>query len=134
MARKPLNIWAEQRRPEFEKRLAAYSLQALQTVIDLSQNAFDPRVRLQASTYLLDKILGKDFSLCREQPAETSTITINVIPVGSDTTISPEDAELIRRAEAGEQSIALPGQDGEAWDIETDGESWGSDTYDPDPS
>lgn len=127
MARKPLNVWAKERRPEFERRLSEFSLKGLQNVIEIANRALDPRVRLQANTYLLDKVLGRDFSLNREQPPD-SNIFINLVPVGTEAAISEEDAELIRRAEAGEQMLDLPSPDEEGWDV---GEEWGTDTYDP---
>lgn len=124
--RKPLNVWAKERRPEFERRLSEFSLTALQNVIDIANKALDPRVRLQANTYLLDKVLGRDFSLNREQPPDNN-IVINLVPVGAEAVISEEDAELIRRAEAGEQRVDIPAPDEELWDV---GE-WGTDVYDP---
>ena len=127
MARKPLNVWAKERRPEFERRLSEFSLKGLQNVIEIANKALDPRVRLQANTYLLDKVLGRDFSLNREQPPDNN-IVINLVPVGAEAVISEEDAELIRRAEAGEQMLDLPGPNEEGWDV---GEEWGTDTYDP---
>ena len=65
-------------------------------------------------------------------------VTINVIPVGSDFEITAEDAELIRRAEAGEQSIGLEEDPTENWNVEEtdeedseEWEEWGNETYDP---
>lgn len=62
-------------------------------------------------------------------------VTINVIPVGSDFEITAEDAELIKRAEAGEQSISLDSDPTEEWDMEDEEneewEEWGNETYDP---
>lgn len=63
-------------------------------------------------------------------------VTINVIPVGSDFEVSAEDAELIRKAEAGEQSISLDSDPTEEWDMEDEEDSeeweeWGNETYDP---
>ena len=127
MARKPLNVWAKERRPEFERRLSEFSLTALQNVIEIASRALDPRVRLQANTYLLDKVLGRDFSLNREQPPD-SNIFINLVPVGTDPVISEEDAELIKRAEAGEQRLQLQSPDEEAWNV---GDEWGEEIYDP---
>lgn len=127
MARKPLNVWAKERRPEFERRLSEFSLTALQNVIDIANKALDPRVRLQANTYLLDKVLGRDFSLNREQPPDNN-IVINLVPVGAEAVISEEDAELIRRAEAGEQMLDLPSPDEELWNV---GDEWGEEIYDP---
>lgn len=126
MARKPLNVWAKERRPEFERRLSEFSLQGLQNVIEIANRALDPRVRLQANQFLLEKILGRDYSLNREQPPDNN-IVINLVPVGAEAVISEEDAELIRRAEAGEQRIDIPALDEELWDV---GE-WGTDVYDP---
>ena len=63
-------------------------------------------------------------------------VTINVIPVGSDFEITAEDAELIKRAEAGEQSIKLDEDPTEEWNMEDEEDSeeweeWGNETYDP---
>lgn len=130
MARNPLNAWAKERRPEFERRLAAYSLQGLQNVIDIANNAFDPRIRLQANIFLLEKILGKDYSINREQPID-SNITINVLPIETNTKIGIEDAELIQRVEAGEEIITLPDESLDPWDVEEGGEDWENKRYDP---
>lgn len=59
-----------------------------------------------------------------------TSVTINVLPVGSDFKISNEDEELIRRAEAGEQSIDLEKDPTEDWNMEEE-EDWGNDVYDP---
>lgn len=128
--RKPLSIWEKERKPEFEKILSGYSLTGLQNVIDIANNSFDQKLRLHANIWLLEKTIGRDYVFCRsEQEQENRNIVINVIPVGTDPEISPEDAELIKRAEAGEQSISLKTEeDSESWD---DIDEWENDVYDP---
>lgn len=71
------------------------------------------------------------------EKATGQNVTINVIPVGSNFEITAEDAELIKRAEAGEQSISLEEDPTESWDVEgmdedsEEWEEWGNETYDP---
>lgn len=106
MARKPLSIWEKERKPEFEKRLAGYSLTALENIIDIANNAYDQRTRLQANTFLLEKVVGRNYTLIQNNNNnELSNITINLIPIGPE----PEENE--------------------SWGEDAD--SWGNEIYDP---
>lgn len=107
MARKPLSIWEKERKPEFEKRLAGYSLTALEHIIDIANNAYDQKTRLQANIFLLEKAVGRNYTLEQSSNNELSNITINLVPV------APERADAA-----------------DSWNPE-EGEDWGSEVYNP---
>ncbi|HIX99550.1 MAG TPA: hypothetical protein H9974_08530 [Candidatus Dorea intestinigallinarum] len=120
----------KQNKENFEQELKKYSSEALETIVELIHSPLNHSLRFKASVWVLEHIYGKDFHIEDLAGAQATgqNVTINVIPIGSDFEITEEDAELIRRAEAGEQMVDLPGPDEEGWDV---GEEWGTDTYDP---
>lgn len=124
--RKPLSIWEKTRKPEFEKRLAGYSLTALDNIIEIADGAFDQRLRLQANMFLVDKVVGKEYTLINsEKVQEAGNVVINVVPVQTEAdNISPQDidTEITKAMEESEDNSS-------EWDLLEEEENW--DDYDP---
>ena len=124
--RKPLSIWEKTRKPEFEKRLAGYSLTALDNIIENADGAFDQRHRLQANMFLVDKVVGKEYTLINsEKVQEAGNVVINVVPVQTEAdNISPQDidTEITKAMEESEDNSS-------EWDLIEEEENW--DDYDP---
>ena len=125
--RKPLSIWEKTRKPEFEKRLAGYSLTALRNIIEIADGAFDQKLRLQANMFLVDKVVGKEYTLINsEKVQEAGNVVINVIPVQTEAeNISAQDIgrEITETMEESETSSS-------EWDLLEDEEDEWAD-YDP---
>ena len=52
--RPPLSRGTKNRKKEFDERLSAYSLSALDNVIDIADKAYNTETRLKANIFLLD--------------------------------------------------------------------------------
>lgn len=56
----------KQRKQDFNSKLKAYSPTALDNVITIAENSFDANTRLKANMFLIEKAVGKNFSLLEQ--------------------------------------------------------------------
>lgn len=56
----------KQRKQDFNSKLKAYSPVALDNVITIAENSFDANTRLKANMFLIEKAVGKNFSLLEQ--------------------------------------------------------------------
>ncbi len=80
--RPPLSRGTKQRKKEFDSRLSAYSLTALNNVIEIAEKAFNTETRLRANTYILDHTYGKDYAVVKPEEEQTDTemrIKLNIV-------------------------------------------------------
>lgn len=110
MARRALSVWEKQQKQEFEKELREFSLPALKNVIRIANNSLDERTRLDANKYIIDKVVGRNFSLFDDlAEQDKQELRINLLTIGTKN---------------GKESESV-----EAWN--TQEEEWGEDTYQP---
>lgn len=82
-----LSKGTKQRKKEFDSRLSAYSLTALNNVIEIAEKAFNTETRLRANTYILDHTYGKDYTVVKPEEEQTDTemrIKLNIVNNTSD--------------------------------------------------
>lgn len=73
----------KQRKQDFNSKLKAYSPTALDNVITIAENSFDANTRLKANMFLIEKAVGKNYSVL-EHDNETkhsnqTQITLQII-------------------------------------------------------
>lgn len=128
--RPPLSRGTKNRKKEFDERLSAYSLSALDNVIDIADKAYNTETRLKANIFLLDKALGKSYALNGEEKHnnELNELTVNIVTVGKEHGLTQKEEQDIYKAEQGIE-FTNP-DDFEEW--KTDDSDWGNDVYDAD--
>lgn len=88
----------KQRKQDFNSKLKAYSPTALDNVITIAENSFDANTRLKANMFLIEKAVGKNFSLL-EQNNETeqnkhTQITLQIVEPKQDIDIDDINNEI----------------------------------------
>lgn len=112
MARRALSVWERQQKEEFEKELRKFSLPALKNVIRIANKSLDERTRLDANKYIIDKVVGRNFSLFDDlAEQDKQELRINLVTIG---TKNGKELESV-----------------DAWNTQEDSEEWGKDTYQP---
>ncbi len=112
MARRALSVWERQQKEEFEKELRKFSLPALKNVIRIANKSLDERTRLDANKYIIDKVVGRNFSLFDDLAEQDKQgLRINLVTIG---TKNGKELESV-----------------DAWNTEEQEEEWGEDTYQP---
>lgn len=110
----------KQRKQDFNSKLKAYSPTALDNVITIAENSFDANTRLKANMFLIEKAVGKNFSLL-EQNNETehnkhTQITLQIVEPRQSINVNEINNEITE----------------ELTNIDNDdSEPWGDDTYNP---
>lgn len=112
MARRALSVWERQQKEEFEKELRKFSLPALKNVIRIANKSLDERTRLDANKYIIDKVVGRNFSLFDDlAEQDKQELRINLVTIG---TKNGKELESV-----------------DTWNTEEQEEEWGEDTYQP---
>ncbi|WP_415983268.1 hypothetical protein [Anaerobutyricum hallii] len=112
MARRALSVWERQQKEEFEKELRKFSLPALKNVIRIANKSLDERTRLDANKYIIDKVVGRNFSLFDDlAEQDKQELRINLVTIG---TKNGKELESV-----------------DAWNTEEQEEEWDEDTYQP---
>lgn len=111
----------KQRKQDFNSKLKAYSPTALDNVITIAENSFDANTRLKANMFLIEKAVGKNYSVL-EHDNETkhsnqTQITLQIIEPKRDISINEIENEI---TETLTDSID-----------NDDNEPWGADIYTP---
>ncbi len=114
----------KQRKQDFNSKLKAYSPTALDNVITIAENSFDANTRLKANMFLIEKAVGKNFSLL-EQNNETKQnkqthVTLKIIEPNKNINVNDINNEITKTLTDNEND------DSEPWE-----EPWGEDIYRP---
>lgn len=115
--RPPLSRGTKNRKKEFDERLSAYSLSALDNVIDIADKAYNTETRLKANIFLLDKALGKSYALNGEEN-HNNELTVHLVTVGKEHNLTLKEEQDIWKAEQGLE-FTKP-DDMEEWNTEDD--------------
>ncbi|MGE9860984.1 hypothetical protein ACQQ93_13740 [Lachnospiraceae bacterium SGI.256] len=88
----------KQRKQDFNSKLKAYSPTALDNVITIAENSFDANTRLKANMFLIEKAVGKNFSLL-EQNNETKQnkqthVTLQIIEPNKNINVNDINNEI----------------------------------------
>lgn len=110
----------KQRKQDFNSKLKAYSPTALDNVITIAENSFDANTRLKANMFLIEKAVGKNYSVLEhdnktEQNKQTH-VTLQIIEPKRNIDINDIENEITK----------------ELTNIDNDdSEIWGEDIYRP---
>lgn len=119
---KPLTDEEKINREFFEERLKEHSIEALNTIVFLMNNSFDNNVRFKASKYLLDKVMGTEFSVFENKTENDRELIVTIRT--EDSNSMEFDNDWIER------QIEEIEQDNDLDDDEQD--DWGNEIYLPD--
>ena len=118
---KPLTDEEKINREFFEEKLKEHSIEALNTIVFLMNNSFDNNVRFKASKYLLDKVMGTEFSVFENKTENDRELIVTIRTENSDS-IEIDNDWIERQIEEIEQDNDLD-------DDEQD--DWGNEIYSP---
>lgn len=114
----------KQRKQDFNSKLKAYSPTALDNVITIAENSFDANTRLKANMFLIEKAVGKNFSLLEQnndaEHNKQTHVTLQIIEPKQDIDIDKINNEITK-----ELTNNIDNDDSEPW------EPWGEDIYRP---
>lgn len=114
----------KQRKQDFNSKLKAYSPTALDNVITIAENSFDANTRLKANMFLIEKAVGKNFSLLEQnndaEHNKKTQITLQIVEPKRDISINEIENEIT------EELTNIDNDDSEPWE-----EPWGEDIYRP---
>lgn len=112
----------------FKQQLRRYSKVALEELIKLMTNSVNEDVKFKCATYVLNHTYGKDFIAELDEQSNEQNITINLLSVGEQYTLTEQDKEDIEKAE---QGIPLEKEeDMESWEMDSTDDDWEQDVYD----
>ena len=114
----------------FNALVREHSEDALQNILRLSKYADDENIRLKASTWIAEKLVGRNYSVANEERLieHNNELTVHLVTVGEQYTPTEQEKQDIHKAEQG-QEFSKP-DDFENW--ETEDNDWGNDVYDAD--
>ena len=96
--RKPLSVGMKQNKEDFDRELKTYSKKALKNIITIAENSFDANTRLKANMFLIEKAVGKNYSVL-EQNNETkqnkqTQITLQIIQPNKNINVNDINDEI----------------------------------------
>ena len=112
---------------EFNALVREHSEDALQNILRLSKYADDENIRLKASTWIAEKLVGRNYSVANEEKLieHNNELTVHLVSVGNQHTLTQKEEQDIWKAEQGLE-FTKP-DDMEEW--ETDDNHSGNDVY-----
>lgn len=118
--RKPLSVGMKQNKEDFDRELKTYSKKALKNIITIAENSFDANTRLKANMFLIEKAVGKNYSVLEqnndaEQNKQTH-VTLQIIEPKQDIDIDSINNEIAELTDSTDND---------------DNDPWGLDIYTP---
>lgn len=108
----------KQRKQDFNSKLKAYSPTALDNIITIAENSFDVNTRLKANMFLIEKAVGKNFSLLEQnndaEHNKQTHVTLQIIEPKQDIDIDKINNEITETLTDNEND---------------DNEPWGAEIY-----
>lgn len=96
--RKPLSVGMKQNKEDFDRELKTYSTKALKNIITIAENSFDANTRLKANMFLIEKAVGKNFSLLEQnndaEHNKQTQITLQIIEPNKNIDIDDINNEI----------------------------------------
>lgn len=119
--RKPLSVGMKQNKEDFNRELKTYSTTALKNIITIAENSFDANTRLKANMFLIEKAVGKNFSLLEQnndaEHNKKTKITLQIVEPRQNINVNDINNEITETLTD---------------NIENDDyEPWGAETYKP---
>lgn len=118
--RKPLSVGMKQNKEDFDKELKTYSTKALKNIMTIAENSFDANTRLKANMFLIEKAVGKNFSLLEQnndaEHNKKTQITLQIVEPRQNINVNDINNEITETLTDNEND---------------DNEPWGADIYTP---
>ena len=111
---RPLSDEEKINREFFEEKLKEHSIEALNTIVFLMNNSFDNNVRFKASKYLLDKVMGTEFSVFENKTENDRELIVTIRTENSDS-IEIDNDWIERQIEEIEQDNGLDDDEQDDW-------------------
>lgn len=107
----------KQRKQDFNSKLKAYSPTALDNVITIAENSFDANTRLKANMFLIEKAVGKNYSVLEhdnetEQNKQTQ-ITLQIVEPRQNINVNAIENEITE-----ELTNSMNDDDNEPWGLD----------------
>lgn len=106
----------KQRKQDFNSKLKAYSPTALDNVITIAENSFDANTRLKANMFLIEKAVGKNFSLLehdnKTKHSKQTHVTLQIIEPNKNINVNDIENEII------EELTNIDNDDNEPWGVD----------------
>ena len=110
----------KQRKQDFNSKLKAYSPTALDNVIKIAENSFSAETKLKANMFLIEKAVGKNFSLLEQnsdaEHNKKTQITLQIVEPRQNINVNDINNEITETLTDNEND---------------DNEPWGADIYTP---
>lgn len=110
----------KQRKQDFNSKLKAYSTTALDNVIKIAETSFSAETKLKANMFLIEKAVGKNFSLLehdnKTKHSKQTHVTLQIIEPNKNINVNDVENEI---------TALTDNDDSEPW------EAWGDDIYNP---
>lgn len=112
----------KQRKQDFNSKLKAYSTTALDNVIKIAETSFSAETKLKANMFLIEKAVGKNFSLLehdnKTKHSKQTHVTLQIIEPNKNINVNDIENEIT------EELTNIDNDDSEPWE-----EPWGEDIY-----
>ena len=123
--RKPLSVGMKQNKEDFDRELKTYSKKALKNIITIAENSFDANTRLKANMFLIEKAVGKNYSVLEQnndaEHNKQTKITLQIIEHRQNINVDVIENEITK------ELTNIENDDSEPWE-----EPWGGeDIYRP---
>lgn len=123
--RKPLSVGMKQNKEDFDRELKTYSKKALKNIITIAENSFDANTRLKANMFLIEKAVGKNYSVLEQnndaEHNKQTQITLQIIEPRQNINVDGIENEITK------ELTNIENDDSEPWE-----EPWGGeDIYRP---
>ncbi len=96
--RKPLSVGMKQNKEDFDRELKTYSKKALKNIITIAENSFDANTRLKANMFLIEKAVGKNYSVLEQnndaEHNKKTQITLQIVEPKRDISINEIENEI----------------------------------------
>ena len=96
--RKPLSVGMKQNKEDFDRELKTYSKKALKNIITIAENSFDANTRLKANMFLIEKAVGKNYSVLEQnndaEHNKKTQIPLQIVEPKRDISINEIENEI----------------------------------------
>lgn len=112
----------KQRKQDFNSKLKAYSTTALDNVIKIAETSFSAETKLKANMFLIEKAVGKNFSLLehdnKTKHSKQTHVTLQIIEPNKNINVNDIENEIT------EELTNIDNDDSEPWE-----KPWEEDIY-----
>lgn len=124
--RNPLSVGMKQNKEDFNRELKTYSTKALKNIITIAENSFDANTRLKANMFLIEKAVGKNYSVLEHnndaEHNKQTQITLQIIEPNKNINVDKINDEIAELTDSTDNDDSEPWE--EPWE-----KPWEEDIY-----